>query len=471
MRKFNILLAVAFCVGCVNATRQGIPPFLIRPTPSDWVADVTAASCSDTDVAAAFTTATTGQKVAVPAGNCTWTSGVTVSDSETLDIRGAGAGVTVITLGASTPLTLGISDSSVGYFTFTSAAATDTFVTARGDGGTGRIHHNTFTNTTGGNRRCVYFSGGTGIPHAIYLIDHNTFNNCRVSIAGDLGSDFGEREWEASHAMGLFNHVFIEDNTFSYPDNTGNLAEADYGASMTVRFNTIARSPIEGHNVSGGTMAGTKGARVMEMYGNTFTEDGTYNYGMWWRSGSGIGFSNTFAAAEYSTPIIFDVSNRSTVANECDGTNAVDGNTGSGGTYPGAGYPCMFQPGFGTLAGEFVPGTFQTMTLTPIPLFLNRKDGAVVTPAFANGAAEHVSDCIEIQQEDQTFDGTCGTGVGVIASIPATCTTGVFYWATDEGEWNSTNGATADGRLYKCVATNDWDLFYTPYTYPHPLTE
>jgi hypothetical protein len=60
-------------------------------------------------------------------------------------------------------------------------------------------------------------------------------------------------------------------------------------------------------------------------------------------------------------------------------------------------------------------------------------------------------------------------GVGVIASRPGTCTTGVAYWATNEGEWNSTNGATADGRLYKCTSTNTWTLYYTPYTYPHPL--
>lgn len=69
------------------------------------------------------------------------------------------------------------------------------------------------------------------------------------------------------------------------------------------------------------------------------------------------------------------------------------------------------------------------------------------------------------------WNGTVGVGVGVVAFRPSTCTTGVAYWATDEGEWDSTNGATADGRLYKCTATDTWTLFYTPYTYPHPRTE
>jgi hypothetical protein len=29
------------------------------------------------------------------------------------------------------------------------------------------------------------------------------------------------------------------------------------------------------------------------------------------------------------------------------------------------------------------------------------------------------------------------------------------------------NGAS--GLLYKCTATDTWTLYYTPYTYPHPL--
>ena len=50
------------------------------------------------------------------------------------------------------------------------------------------------------------------------------------------------------------------------------------------------------------------------------------------------------------------------------------------------------------------------------------------------------------------------------------------YWATDQGSWNTStsnpegvqlNGA--DGVLYRCTSTNTWTLYYTPYTYPHPL--
>jgi PKD repeat protein len=64
---------------------------------------------------------------------------------------------------------------------------------------------------------------------------------------------------------------------------------------------------------------------------------------------------------------------------------------------------------------------------------------------------------VHFWQEQGSFDGTVGIGVGPRSARPVTCTKGVGYWATDEG------------RLYRATATNTWTLYYTPYTYPHPL--
>jgi len=79
----------------------------------------------------------------------------------------------------------------------------------------------------------------------------------------------------------------------------------------------------------------------------------------------------------------------------------------------------------------------------------------------------------EVYETAAMFDGTTGTGSGVRASRPVTCMTGVAYWSTDQGSWNSTG---ADGVLDKCTDgsngnpalrwTNAW---YVPYYYPHPL--
>ena len=66
------------------------------------------------------------------------------------------------------------------------------------------------------------------------------------------------------------------------------------------------------------------------------------------------------------------------------------------------------------------------------------------------------------------FDSTAGAGVGKLSNRPKTCTPGVAYWATDEGEWDSTHDGP-DGQLYVCTARETWTLYYKPYSYPHPL--
>jgi len=68
-----------------------------------------------------------------------------------------------------------------------------------------------------------------------------------------------------------------------------------------------------------------------------------------------------------------------------------------------------------------------------------------------------------------SFTGAAGTGNGTLANRPSTCkggtdpmtggaAPGVAYWATDANT------------LYVCNPTNTWTAYYTPYTYPHPLT-
>ena len=64
---------------------------------------------------------------------------------------------------------------------------------------------------------------------------------------------------------------------------------------------------------------------------------------------------------------------------------------------------------------------------------------------------------------------TCGVGFGTLANRPSSCTTGVGYFAQDQGSWNTSGNGFGQGELFKCTSTNTWTLAYTPYTYPHPL--
>lgn len=67
------------------------------------------------------------------------------------------------------------------------------------------------------------------------------------------------------------------------------------------------------------------------------------------------------------------------------------------------------------------------------------------------------------------FTGATGIGSGPLASMPATCTPQVAWWATDQGSWNQSGNSFGQGVLYICTAPNTWTPSYTPFTYPHPL--
>ncbi len=59
--------------------------------------------------------------------------------------------------------------------------------------------------------------------------------------------------------------------------------------------------------------------------------------------------------------------------------------------------------------------------------------------------------------EKSNFTGSSGIGVGLLSMRPAVCTKeGVGWWATDEN------------KLYRWH-NGQWELYYVPYTYPHPL--
>jgi hypothetical protein len=69
-----------------------------------------------------------------------------------------------------------------------------------------------------------------------------------------------------------------------------------------------------------------------------------------------------------------------------------------------------------------------------------------------------------------TFSGADGIGVGTTAQMNAITPTvsGVGYWVTDQGSWNTTVAPNTSGLLYTWNGTA-WVLAYTPYTYPDPV--
>ena len=148
---------------------------------------------------------------------------------------------------------------------------------------------------------------------------------------------------------------------------------------------------------------------------------------------------------------------------------------------------CIDQPGRG--AGSYISGTTPTAgwvneVLDPIYEWGDTVTGTYYNPgisAFNNGTNRLLANRDWYQgapgiQTSATnpFNGTSGTGWGPLADRPSTCTQGVGYYATDQGNWNATGQnlpgqSFSQGELFVCSATNTWKLYYTPYTYPHPL--
>jgi hypothetical protein len=494
-------------------------------------ATITAASCNLGHVQTALNQAAAGDTVNIPAGTCLWTSSLTWTAPANVTIRGAGnltalgggdATVIVDNYASASPL-ITIAVSSSGTFRLAGLTIQGGSGSSKGNGvlifdGPGRVrvdhnHFNTKTyNPLRGSTIPVWFGDGV-----VGVVDHNIADFYSLTafyfFNGQGSNGQADGSWASATSFGTATtYLYLEDNLFrGHSSGPGRIGDSYNGSRVVWRFNTIqGMSGLELHAT--GHAGDGRGHRSQEGYRNHFMvlpgqDPPPFNLADI-GSGTALVWGNTTETSALKHGISFNVTRKNNATytqtapsngwgycgNEFNGNRSNwDGNTSAA-----LGYPCLDQPGRGI--GDLLIGSFPMKTnsrtgniswpnqaLEPIYEWMN---SVSLHPGF--GPQRYRNDTLgrvvanrdyypqasgSQTSSSSPFDGTAGTGWGTLARRPPTCTPGVGYFATDQGSWNTStsnpNGvdfAGADGVLFKCTAPNTWTLYYTPYTYPHPLT-
>ena len=253
-------------------------------------ATVAVSSCSQSEVQAAINSATEGDVVSVPAGNCSWSS---LNLAKGIHLMGAGSGATKITVTGS----LSMSKSS------TRSVELSGFSFSRSGGGNSSrimivrgswnaepplIHDNLFTVDGSGILR--YETNGG-------VIYRNTFRGAWDDSALQHKDPNDAESWSSPDTMGVRDttgkqNLYVEDNVFEGMANQA--TDFDDGARVVFRHNVLNHSSFNSH----GLATSPVGVRHYEIYGNTFNYADTsvnQNWQIWLRGGTGVIFDNHVA--------------------------------------------------------------------------------------------------------------------------------------------------------------------------------
>lgn len=408
------------------------------------MAIIVAASLSQTDVAAAITSASNGDTVSLPAGSAIWSTDVNIPITKAITISGGGSyavdGNHADTGTWPVEITLDFGASpSYNPFTINSTQTGATRITGISFKGT--------AGTVGFSwRAAIYISSSNTAPwridncrfelesNAIYisvcgisgLIDHiYTYDaGCsmkNVFIFQDTRSD-GYGDWPFAQTLGWggSGFVFVEDCTFwkdvANISATTSMTDGQAAAKFVFRYNYVRNSMIGWHGTE--SSAPYRGFYAAEIYANTFYwSDSVNRYPrtILCRGGTIRVYDNV--VSNYARFTDFWIARLDAAYGrfgQADGEQAWDGNWG--GDYPTA-YPVLDQPGTG-----------KTTSAT-------------------------LADVQPQDTEKMYFWNNTLTNVGT-----------ALYCISGEGDW------IVDGQDYEySVDDTDEPSGYTPYTYPHPL--
>lgn len=408
-----------------------------------------------------------GDTIQVESGSASWKYGVTIPTDKQLVIQGAGIDETTIATQGAYAFDIKSGNKRITGLTFIISAGKDA---VRIDGDGWRVDHIKAISANTSLTNGVQARGlRTNVPNGpTGLVDHVEFIDARLLVVGY--PDPPEKSgflWSSPLSLGKLDAVYLEDSTIIRTIGAANVIDCNYGGRYVMRFTATRGSSIDAHSAQ----QGMRSCRQWEIYGNMVGFDRPFFSPLFIRGGTGVIFGNTIAGGWTEPYLSFD--NRRSFEphgsmGQCAGTSPADGNQQSQGQLAG-GWPCRDQIGWAQDASQWtLKNSPPPQMSTPAYLWDNTIGGSRATVRIRNGSGPWIQANRDYYNHTDSFDGTVGVGVGPLAFRPDTCTPGVAYWATDEGEWNSLQSGR-DGQLYKCTATDSWTLYYRPFSYPHPL--